>query len=41
MGNYWTPVGSFGGLVNTGSVTEENYKEQVEQMMEALNATGL
>ena len=41
MNNFWTPMGNFGGLVNTGSVTEENYKEQVEQMMEALNATGL
>ena len=41
MGRFWTPVGSFGGLVNTGAVDESNYKEQVEQMMEALNATGL
>ena len=41
MSNFWTPMGNFGGLVNTGSVNMDNYKEQVDQMMEALNPTGL
>lgn len=41
MGNYWTPVGNFGGLCASGAITADNYKEQVDQMMEALNNTGL
>ena len=41
MGNYWTPVGNFGGLCASGAINADNYKEQVDQMMEALNSTGL
>ena len=41
MGNYWAPVGNFGGLCSTGAVNADNYKEQVTQMMDTLNKTGL
>ena len=41
MNNYWTPVGNFGGLCASGAINADNYKEQVDQMMEALNSTGL
>ena len=41
MGQYWTPMGTFGGMIANGEITEENYKEQVDQMMMSLNNTGL
>ena len=41
MGNYWSPVGNFGGLCSTGAVNADNYKEQLTQMMDTLNKTGL
>ena len=41
MNNYWTPVGNFGTLVMNGEVNADNYAEQVEQLMEALNSSGL
>jgi arabinogalactan oligomer/maltooligosaccharide transport system substrate-binding protein len=41
MGQFWTPAGNFGGLISNGEVNESNYKEQVDQMMGALNNTGL
>ena len=41
MNQYWTPMGTFGGLVANGEITEANYKEQVDQMMMSLNNTGL
>ena len=41
MSQYWTPIGNFGGLISSGEVNESNYKEQVDQMMGALNNTGL
>ena len=41
MGQFWTPAGNFGGLISNGEVNESNYKEQVDQMMTALNNTGL
>ena len=41
MSQYWTPVGNFGGLISNGEVNERNYKEQVNQLMDALNNTGL
>ena len=41
MGNYWTPIGNFGGLCASGAINADNYKEQVDQMMEAMNNTGL
>ena len=41
MGNYWTPVGNFGGLVAAGEINTGNYKEQVDQLLEALNNSGL
>ena len=41
MSSYWTPMGTFGGMIAYGEITVENYKEQVEQMMFALNDEGL
>ena len=41
MNQYWSPMGTFGGLVANGEVNETNYKEQVDQMMGSLNNTGL
>ena len=41
MNNFWAPIGNFGGLCASGAINADNYKEQVEQMMEALNQTGL
>ena len=41
MNQYWTPIGTFGGLISNGEVNESNYKEQVDQMMGSLNNTGL
>lgn len=41
MSNYWTPMGNFGGMVAYGEITVENYREQVDQMMFALNDGGL
>ena len=41
MNQYWTPMGTFGGLCANGEITEANYKEQVDQMMMSLNSTGL
>ena len=41
MNQYWTPMGTFGGLISNGEVNESNYKEQVDQMMGSLNNTGL
>lgn len=35
MSYYWTPMGTFGGLVSNGEVTAFNYQEQVDQMMAA------
>ena len=41
MAKYWTPMGTFGGLVANGEITEANYQEQVDQMMDSLNGEGL
>ena len=41
MGNYWNPVQTFANNVYTGMVTADNYKEQVDLMMESLNGGGL
>ena len=41
MNQYWTPIGTFGGLISNGEVNESNYKEQVDQMMDSLNNSGL
>ena len=41
MGQYWSPMGNFGGLISQGYINEENYKDQVDQMMESLNFEGL
>ena len=40
MSNFWTPVGNFGTLVVCGEVTAENYKDQVDLLMEGLNWAG-
>ena len=41
MSQYWTPVGNFGTLVMNKEVTADNYKDQVDLLMEGLNNTGL
>ena len=41
MSKYWSPMGTFGGLVANGEITEANYQEQVDQMMASLNGEGL
>jgi arabinogalactan oligomer/maltooligosaccharide transport system substrate-binding protein len=41
MANYWNPMGSFGNAVVNKDVTEENYKDMVDQFMTQLNASGL
>ena len=41
MGQYWSPMGQFGGLISQGYINEENYKDQVDQLMESLNFEGL
>lgn len=41
MGNYWTPMETFGeGIVN-GDIDMDNYKNAVDQLMEAMNVSGL
>lgn len=40
MSNYWSPMGTFGGMVASGAITEANYKEQVDQMMADFNYFG-
>ena len=37
MGNYWSPMGTFGYMIANGYVTEDNYIEQVDQLMYELN----
>ena len=37
MGHYWTPVANFGSLVAEGIINQSNYKQNVDEMMEALN----
>ena len=41
MGNYWTPVETFGKNVANGDINMDNYKDAVDQMMEQLNAAAL
>ena len=41
MGNYWTPIQTFGEAVIAGSVNADNIAEQVEAMMGSLNSSGL
>ena len=41
MGNYWTPVETFSKNVVAGDINMDNYKEQVDLMMEQLNGSGL
>lgn len=41
MNNYWMPVCNFGSLVAHGEVTQNNYMEYVDQLMEVLNQEGL
>ena len=37
MASYWTPVGNFGARLVGGEITEDNYMEHVDQLMEELN----
>jgi len=41
MGNYWTPVETFGKNCAAGDITLDNYKQAVDKMMEQLNAESL
>ena len=41
MSKFWDPMGKFGGMIVTGDITEENYKEQVEQLQAAFNGESL
>ncbi|MBQ5755399.1 MAG: extracellular solute-binding protein [Oscillospiraceae bacterium] len=41
MGNYWTPIQTFGEAIIAGSVNADNVAEQVEAMMGSLNSSGL
>ena len=41
MSKYWDPMGKFGGMIVAGDITEENYKEQVEQLQAAFNGESL
>ena len=38
MSNYWGPMGSFGAAVVMGDVTLENYKQMVDELVEAFHA---
>ena len=41
MTNFWSAMGTFGSNVANGAVTLDNYKEQVDLLMDALNGGGL
>lgn len=41
MGNYWTPVQTFGTNCGTGDINMDNYKQAVDKLMEQLNAESL
>ena len=41
MNNFWSAMGTFGANVANGTVTVDNYKEQVDALMSALNGSGL
>ena len=41
MSAFWTEMGTFGGNVDNGTVTLDNYKEQVDLLYAALNGKGL
>lgn len=41
MNGYWGPVGTFGSNIVTGGITLDTYKDEVDQLCEALNSTGL
>ena len=41
MSNFWSAMGTFGANVVNGTVNAENVQEQVDALMEALNAGGL
>jgi hypothetical protein len=38
MVNYWTPVGTFGGLIANGEINFQNYKDEVDRLLEDLNS---
>ena len=40
MGEYWNAMGTFGANVKNGVVTKDNYKAEVDKLMEALNPKG-
>lgn len=41
MGNYWTPIQTFGENIVSGNVNADNVVEMVDALMESLNAQGL
>lgn len=41
MSAFWTEMGTFGGNIDNGTVTLDNYKEQVDLLYAALNGNGL
>jgi hypothetical protein len=41
MSAFWAEMGTFGGNVDNGTVTLDNYKEQVDLLYAALNGKGL
>ena len=41
MSAFWTEMGTFGGNIDNGTVTLDNYKEQVDLLYAALNGKGL
>ena len=40
MGVYWDAMGTFGANIKNGVVTADNYKAEVDKLMEALNPNG-
>ncbi len=40
MGNFWTPMGTFGGAITTGEVNADNVQEQVDLLNDQLNGNG-
>ena len=40
MSSYWDAMGTFGANIKNGVVTKDNYKAEVDKLMEALNPNG-
>ena len=41
MGNFWSPMETFGNAIVAGSVNSDNIQEQVDAFVESLNNSGL